>query len=43
MKRPKRIVVVDRIPRSAVGKTLRRHLARGDFSALADSTGTAPR
>lgn len=43
MKRPKRIVVVDRIPRSAVGKTLRRHLVAGDFSALADSTGRTPR
>ena len=32
MKRPKRIVVVDEIPKSAVGKILRRHLTAGDFS-----------
>lgn len=39
MKRPKRVVVVDRIPKSAVGKILRRHLTAGDYSALADTDG----
>ncbi|MGH3450884.1 MAG: AMP-binding protein, partial [Haloechinothrix sp.] len=43
MHRPKRIVVVDQIPKSAVGKILRRHLAAGDFSSLADTAKVAPR
>jgi 2-furoate---CoA ligase len=43
MHRPKRIVVVDQIPKSAVGKILRRHLASGDFSSLADTAEEAPR
>ena len=43
MKRPKRIVVVDQIPKSAVGKILRRHLTAGDFSSLAESTEVPPR
>ena len=43
MKRPKRIVVVDQIPKSAVGKILRRHLAAGDFSSLAETTEVPPR
>jgi 2-furoate---CoA ligase len=38
MKRPKRVVVVAEIPKSAVGKTLRRRLTGGDFAALADSS-----
>jgi 2-furoate---CoA ligase len=38
MKRPKRIVIVDRVPKSAVGKILRRKLTRGEYDALADST-----
>ncbi|GAB6986783.1 class I adenylate-forming enzyme family protein [Nocardioides pyridinolyticus] len=42
MKRPKRIVVVDQIPKSAVGKILRRQLVAGDFSSLAE-TDEAPR
>ena len=37
MKRPKRYVVVDQIPKSAVGKILRRQLTAGEFTALADS------
>jgi 2-furoate---CoA ligase len=36
LKRPKRIVVVAAIPRSAVGKTLRRTLTAGDYEPLAD-------
>ena len=38
MKRPKRIVIVDRVPKSAVGKILRRKLTTGEYDALADST-----
>jgi 2-furoate---CoA ligase len=37
MKRPKRYVVVERIPKSAVGKILRRQLTAGEFQPLADS------
>jgi len=37
MKRPKRYVVVDQIPKSAVGKIIRRQLTAGEFIALADS------
>lgn len=37
MKRPKRFVVVDQIPKSAVGKILRRQLTDGDYTRLADS------
>lgn len=40
MKRPKRYVVVDQIPKSAVGKILRRRLTAGEFETLADSDGT---
>jgi 2-furoate---CoA ligase len=36
LKRPKRIVAVSAIPRSAVGKTLRRTLTAGDFAPLAE-------
>jgi len=36
LKRPKRIIAVRAIPRSAVGKTLRRTLTAGQFDALAD-------
>jgi 2-furoate---CoA ligase len=36
LKRPKRIVVVASIPRSAVGKTLRRTLTAGDYEPLAE-------
>jgi 2-furoate---CoA ligase len=43
MKRPKRIVVVDEIPKSAVGKILRRQLVAGDFSPLADTAEDPPR
>ncbi|MCW2775437.1 MAG: AMP-dependent synthetase and ligase [Nocardioides sp.] len=37
LKRPKRYVVVDQIPKSAVGKVLRRRLTAGEFETLADS------
>ena len=37
LKRPKRLVVVDRIPTSAVGKILRRRLIEGDYEILADT------
>ncbi|UOT03628.1 class I adenylate-forming enzyme family protein [Rhodococcus opacus] len=37
LKRPKRFVVVDQIPKSAVGKILRRQLTAGNFTVLADS------
>jgi 2-furoate---CoA ligase len=36
LKRPKRLVAVDRIPTSAVGKILRRELVDGHFIALAE-------
>ncbi|MGE3286508.1 MAG: AMP-binding protein [Pseudonocardia sp.] len=36
LKRPKRVVAVAAIPRSGVGKTLRRTLVAGDYDALAD-------
>lgn len=36
LKRPKRVVVVSSIPRSAVGKTLRRTLTAGDYEPLAE-------
>ncbi|GAA4762369.1 class I adenylate-forming enzyme family protein [Actinomycetospora chibensis] len=41
LRRPKRVVAVDAVPRSAVGKTLRRVLVDGDFVALADTAGAA--
>ena len=37
LKRPKRVVAVGAIPRSGVGKTLRRTLVGGEFEALADA------
>ncbi|MFD9663594.1 class I adenylate-forming enzyme family protein [Rhodococcus sp. NPDC059968] len=37
LKRPKRFVVVDQIPKSAVGKVLRRQLTEGNFTVLAAS------
>jgi 2-furoate---CoA ligase len=43
MQRPKRIVVVDRLPKSAVGKILRRNLTAGDFSSLAETPERPPR
>jgi 2-furoate---CoA ligase len=36
LKRPKRLVIVASIPRSAVGKTLRRTLNAGDYEPLAE-------
>lgn len=35
LKRPKRVVVVEQIPKSAVGKVLRRELVQGHFEPLA--------
>ena len=35
-KRPKRVVAISAIPRSAVGKTLRRTLTAGDYRPLAE-------
>jgi 2-furoate---CoA ligase len=37
LKRPKRLVAVERIPTSAVGKILRRELTEGKFTALAEA------
>jgi 2-furoate---CoA ligase len=37
IQRPKRVVAVGEIPKSAVGKILRRKLVAGDFEPLADS------
>jgi 2-furoate---CoA ligase len=39
MKQPKRVVAVSAVPKSAVGKILRRTLAAGDYTALAVSDG----
>ncbi|OZM80195.1 class I adenylate-forming enzyme family protein [Pseudonocardia sp. MH-G8] len=39
LKRPKRVIAVSSIPRSGVGKTLRRTLVAGEFDALADTLG----
>ena len=38
LQRPKRVVALDAVPRSAVGKTLRRTLTAGEYSPLADSS-----
>ncbi|TQM44923.1 class I adenylate-forming enzyme family protein [Pseudonocardia cypriaca] len=43
LKRPKRVIAVASIPRSGVGKTLRRTLVAGEFDALADSAPEASR
>ncbi|PVZ14636.1 class I adenylate-forming enzyme family protein [Actinomycetospora cinnamomea] len=37
LRRPKRVIAVDAVPRSAVGKTLRRVLVAGDYEPLADT------
>jgi 2-furoate---CoA ligase len=42
MKQPKRVVAVAAVPKSAVGKILRRTLAAGDYTALAVSDGQVP-
>lgn len=42
LKRPKRYVVVDQIPKSAVGKILRRRLTAGEFETLADTEEGTP-
>jgi 2-furoate---CoA ligase len=36
LKRPKRVVIVDAVPKSAVGKILRRELVDGNFQPLAE-------
>lgn len=41
LKRPKRFIAVDEIPKSAVGKLLRRELREGRYKPLADSGGPA--
>lgn len=43
LKRPKRVIAVASIPRSGVGKTLRRTLVAGEFEPLADSAKEATR
>lgn len=43
LKRPKRIVAVDHIPKSAVGKILRRELSAGTYQPLADSAADTSR
>ncbi|MGH3627402.1 MAG: hypothetical protein ACRDRL_08200, partial [Sciscionella sp.] len=40
LKRPKRLIAIDAIPKSGVGKILRRELSSGRYRSLADS-GTA--
>ena len=37
LRRPKRVIAVASIPRSGVGKTLRRMLVAGEFTPLADT------
>jgi 2-furoate---CoA ligase len=37
LKRPKRLVAIERVPTSAVGKILRRELTEGRFTALAET------
>lgn len=37
LKRPKRLIAVNEVPKSAVGKILRRELSSGNYRALADS------
>ncbi|NMO92666.1 class I adenylate-forming enzyme family protein [Actinomycetospora sp. TBRC 11914] len=41
--RPKRVVALSEVPRSAVGKTLRRVLVAGEYTPLADSAVPSPR
>jgi len=41
LKRPKRFIAVDEIPKSAVGKLLRRELREGRYTPLADSGSPA--
>jgi 2-furoate---CoA ligase len=43
LKRPKRVIAVTSIPRSGVGKTLRRTLVAGEFEPLADTATEAAR
>jgi 2-furoate---CoA ligase len=39
LKRPKRVIAIDTIPRSGVGKTLRRTLVAGDYEARGEAGG----
>ncbi|MHC1560083.1 class I adenylate-forming enzyme family protein [Actinomycetospora sp. C-140] len=41
LRRPKRVIAIDAVPRSAVGKTLRRVLVGGDYTALADTAAVS--
>jgi 2-furoate---CoA ligase len=41
LRRPTRVIAVDAVPRSAVGKTLRRLLVDGDYAPLADTARAA--
>ncbi|MGH3311023.1 MAG: class I adenylate-forming enzyme family protein [Streptomyces sp.] len=43
LKRPKRLIAVDEIPKSGSGKILRRQLSSGDYRPLADSDAAADR
>jgi 2-furoate---CoA ligase len=40
LKRPKRVIAIDRVPKSAVGKILRRELTAGRYRVLAERTVT---
>jgi 2-furoate---CoA ligase len=42
LKRPKRLVAIERVPTSAVGKILRRELTEGRFTALAETKPGQP-
>ena len=37
LKQPKRVIAVDAVPRSGVGKTLRRTLTAGDYEARGEA------
>lgn len=41
LRRPKRVIALDAVPRSAVGKTLRRVLSAGEYEPLADTAAVS--
>ncbi|WAP59817.1 class I adenylate-forming enzyme family protein [Streptomyces sp. S465] len=43
LKRPKRLIAVDELPKSGTGKIIRRRLSSGQYSPLADSDAAADR